>query len=398
MAKHTRPVPGSSRTSSGSRFRVRGVLLDADGALEGELRLDAEHRVLERGAPGTLGPIRTHERRLQGIALPCPVNGHTHLGDSVWTREPPRLPFAQVVAPPHGLKHRLLQETSAQRKREAMRRALSSMARLGIAATIDFREEGLAGVRLLRAAQRGTGVEAVIFGRALDPLDRSEVRRLLREADGLGISALRDLPEGAASIAREEVVRAGKRLALHASEAVWEPMAPVLKLHPDLLVHLCHATSEDLDAVRESGVSVAVCPRSNALFERYPPIAALEQRRIPFLLGTDNGMFQAPDLFREMEFAYLSCRARGEPVAPRSLVEAAFITPWHFLGRPECARLGEETASPALVLALPTDDPYYQVAARGAHRHLLVPGRSGPVAPLPPPPRQGRRRAGRSRA
>jgi cytosine/adenosine deaminase-related metal-dependent hydrolase len=334
-------------------------------------------RVSERGQPGTLGPLRADETSVQGIVLPRSVNGHTHLGDSVWTKEPPLLPFHQVVAPPHGLKHRLLSETPADEKRAAMARSLRTMGELGTAATLDFREEGLDGVRDLRSASGGTGVEPVILGRPREPLDRTEVRELLQEADGLGLSAFQDLPGGAALLAMEETRSAGKILALHASESAWEPIGPILELRPKLLVHLCFAEPQDLELVREAGVTVAVCPRSNALYGRSPPLAEMERRQVPLLLGTDNAMFQAADLFREMEYAYLSARARGDPVSPRTLVEAAFVTPWKFLGRPEHARLEPGSPTKAMILQLPPEDPYYQVAARGAHRHLLLPGGSG---------------------
>ena len=370
-ARLTKPTLRTVRPPTA--LRVIGVLIDAEGAFPQEVRLSGDGRVLERGSRGTLGPERPGERTVRGIVLPASVNGHSHLGDSLWGREPPRLPFQEVVAPPMGLKHRLLAESPEAEKREAVHAALVSMRALGTLVSIDFREEGLDGVRLLRQAARGTGVEPWILGRPTDSLDRSEIRAVLSEADGLGLSALRDLPLGAPELARQEVRRAGKWLALHASESVWEPIDPVLDLHPNLLVHLCQATTEDLDAVREAKVPVAVCPRSNALYQRFPPIAELERRHVPMLLGTDNGMFQAPDLFREMEFAYLSCRARGEGVEPRTLVEAAFVNPWTALGRPTEARLEAGGSARALVLRLPTEDPYYQVAARGAHRHLLVP-------------------------
>lgn len=377
------PPPGRGRRRRtpprGATWRVLGVAIDIQGARPAELRLDAQGRVLERGSPGSLGPLRASEKLLGGIALPRSVNGHTHLGDAIWTKEPPHLPFHDVVAPPHGLKHRLLAETPPRTKMLGMRASLSTMRELGTAATLDFREESLSGVRLLREAARGTGVEPVVLGRPTDPESRSEVRRLLKEADGLGLSAYRDLPSGAAELAAEEVKRSGKILALHASESVWEPLDPILALGPQLLVHLCHATGGDLDLVREAGVHVAVCPRSNALYGRAPPIAELERRRIPMLLGTDNGMFQAADVFREMEYAYLSCRATGHAVAPRTLVEAAFVNPWRLLGREDSANLEVGSSARAIVLRLPHDDAYYQVAARGAHRHLLVPGGTGRV-------------------
>jgi cytosine/adenosine deaminase-related metal-dependent hydrolase len=83
-------------------------------------------------------------------------------------------------------------------------------------------------------------------------------------------------------------------------------------------------------------------------------------------------MFSAPDLFREMEFAYLSSRYHGKPVPPEQLVRAAFVTPWTILNMGTHAQLTPESPAKALVLRLPhKDDPYYQVCARGSGAHIL---------------------------
>src|SRR5208283_1832395 len=99
-----------------------------------------------------------------------------------------------------------------------------------------------------------------------------------------------------------------KKFALHASEEIREEPSEYLRPKPDLLVHLTAATPEDLEDVHTAGVTVAVCPRSNALFGRRPDLATLQRLGIPTMLGTDNAMFHAASLFRELEFAYVSAR------------------------------------------------------------------------------------------
>ncbi|HEY6238763.1 MAG TPA: amidohydrolase, partial [Thermoplasmata archaeon] len=106
---------------------VEGSLLDADGARTGYARLRAG-RLVETGQVGT-DSTRGRVPRVKGIVVPSPVNGHTHLGDAVATREPPHASLDEIVRPPDGYKFRLLKETTAPAKRRAMRAALEQMER-----------------------------------------------------------------------------------------------------------------------------------------------------------------------------------------------------------------------------------------------------------------------------
>lgn len=369
------PFPSPAVMPPASRgITVVGALLDADGVRYGWARLDGQGRVVEEGPRATAPRTEKSRQVFRGIVLPRPVNGHTHLGDALWTREPPHVGVALMVGPPRGLKHRVLREASAPAKEDGMRGALTEMARLGTAVTIDFREEGASGVNSLRRAARGTGVEPVILGRPTEGrATPEELRRVLSVADGLGLSALADVSPAWARAMASETRRRGKLFALHASERVREPIDAVLDLHPNLIVHLCAASPSDLERVRDAGPTVAACSRSNALFGRAPPLAQMEHLGIPFLLGTDNAMLQAPDIFREMEFSYLTSRARGSPVRPETLVKAVFVNPWRWLGRPEETRLIAGGPARAIALHRPVEDPYYQVCARSAGRHLLYP-------------------------
>ncbi len=352
-----------------ARLLVEGALFDAEGARPGYVLL-RDGAILEVGGRGT-DSTRGRVPRRRGIVFPPPVNGHTHLGDAVSRGEPPPGPLSSIVAPPDGLKFRLLTETPEPVKRAAMRRELRRLAREGVAAVIDFREEGAPGIDSLRAASTGSGVRPVILGRPLTrPVDSRELRRVLDLGDGVGLSSSREeTPETRRGIA-SACHRAGKRYALHASEARREEPSVYLDPRPDLLVHLTEASAGDLEAVRSAGVTVAVCPRSNALFGRRPKLALLERLGIPTLLGTDNAMFHAPSLFRELEFAYVSARLEGRPVRPEFLVRSVCVTPWEWLGEPQRARLAPGAPFVPLVARLPPDDAAYQLATR-ATAHLI---------------------------
>ncbi|MFW6190158.1 MAG: SHOCT-like domain-containing protein, partial [Candidatus Bipolaricaulota bacterium] len=80
------------------------------------------------------------------IVLPAFVNAHTHIGDSIAKEAGGGLSLDDLVAPPDGLKHRLLRQASREEKVTAMARSLRFMEDTGTAAFLEFREGGVAGV------------------------------------------------------------------------------------------------------------------------------------------------------------------------------------------------------------------------------------------------------------
>jgi cytosine/adenosine deaminase-related metal-dependent hydrolase len=352
---------------------VEGAILDIDGPRPAYVRF-RHGRVTEVGARGTDGG-RGRERKIRGIVVPSPVNGHTHLGDAVSVREPPPGPVSELVRPPHGYKFRVLAEASRASKVTAIRSALLRMARDGVATVVDFREEGTAGIELLRAAARAVPVRVVVMGRPVArPIVREELRQVLDAGDGVGLSSARDESPETQKVVAAACRTAHKRYALHASEAVREDPDRYLRPRPDLLIHLAKATPADLAVVREAGVTVAVCPRSNALFGRQPNLAEMERLGLPVILGTDNAMFHAPAIWREVEFAYVATRLRHRPVSAAFLARSVLIEPWRWLGIPAAARVSPEMPVGPLVLRLPPDDPAYQLVTRTTE-HLIVRGR-----------------------
>lgn len=352
---------------------VEGAIFDIDGSRPAYV-LFRRGRIVRTGPIGTDG-MRGRIRKVRGIVIPSPVNSHTHLGDAVSTREPPALPVSKLVRPPRGFKFRVLADASREAKVRSMRAALGRMARDGVAAVVDFREEGVGGLELWKKAVRGLPIRSTVLGRPVArPIDPAELDEVLARADGIGLSSARDEPDETREIVAAACRRARKRYALHASEAVREDPATFLDPRPDLVVHLAKATPADLEEVREAGVSVAVCPRSNAIFGRQPDLAAMERLGLSVLLGTDNAMFHAPSIWRELEFAYVATRLRRRPVTAEFLARAALVEPWRWLGRPAAARVAVGTPVRPLVLRLPPDDPPYQIVTRTTQHLMVRPG------------------------
>ena len=260
-----------------------------------------------------------------GIILPAFVNAHTHLGDSV-LKDPEITDIASLVRPPDGLKHRVLRETSTHDLVHAMRASICDMVATGTCAFADFREGGLSGVlALMRAIDAASAsgcavaVDAVILGRPGwskddgaesgegDAVD--EIDSILELAGGIGISSTNDYEEGVAAAIAGRTRRQGGVFAIHAGEPDSTDIRDALELNPDLLIHLTHASRDDLRGVAEENIPVVVCIRSNLVTRvGIPPVKEMLAAGLLVAAGTDNVMFNSVDIFSEMRFLSSLCQ------------------------------------------------------------------------------------------
>ncbi|QSG07189.1 amidohydrolase family protein [Halapricum desulfuricans] len=226
------------------------------------------------------------------IVLPAFVNAHTHIGDSIAKEAGAGLSLDELVAPPDGLKHRLLRQASREEKVDAMARSLQFMERSGTGAFVEFREGGVEGVETLRDALEGLAIESVVLGR--------ETVEAMHESDGFGASGARD---GDFDAERNATRRADKRFGIHAGERDSADINPAMDLDPDFLVHMVHPEPLHYQRLDDEATPVVVCPRSNLVTGvGVPPIRELLDRTT-VALGTDNVFLNSPSMFREMEFA-----------------------------------------------------------------------------------------------
>ena len=240
---------------------------------------------------GDIVGVEAAEVRGDDIILPGFINAHTHIGDSIAKEAGEGLSLEELVAPPDGLKHRLLRAADREELVEAMTRSLSFMAEAGTISCIEFREGGVAGVRALEKAANSTPIDPVVLGR--ETTDAMEI------SDGFGASGADD---GDFSMERNATARAGKLFGIHAGEVESGDINPALDLDPDFLVHMVHAEELHLERVADSQIPVVVCPRSNLVTDvGLPPVRELLDRTT-VALGTDNVFLNSPSMFREMEF------------------------------------------------------------------------------------------------
>ncbi|ELZ18525.1 amidohydrolase [Haloterrigena salina JCM 13891] len=243
------------------------------------------------GDDGRIEAIEETAVESEDIILPAFVNAHTHIGDSIAKEAGGGLSLEELVAPPDGLKHRLLRQASQEELAAAMRRSLQFMQESGTAACLEFREGGVEGVETLERAAEGLEIEPIAFGR--------ETIDAMRAGDGFGASGANDANFDAE---REATREAGKPFGIHAGEVDETDIDPALDLEPEFLVHMVHPEPAHLDRVAEQEVPIVVCPRSNLVTDvGLSPYAELSERTT-LALGTDNVMLNSPSMFREMEF------------------------------------------------------------------------------------------------
>lgn len=276
-----------------------------------------------------------------GLALPAPVNAHTHLADHALRGEAKDLTLHEAVAPPDGLKHRFLRAATHDTKVESFQAALQEVQASGAHLAIDFREGGPEGARIATQAAEKSPVNVTILGRPTTPTAwEDEAPRLLDTVDGLGVSGLNDQPYDVTQAQAEWCHAHGKPLALHVSETKPEDLDAALALDPTFLVHGTHLDKDDIQRLANADVPLVVCPRANNLFDNSPPITAIHEAGITWSIGTDNALFHEANVWHEAQWL----ATRYPHLGATTLLEAATTNPL----APSPARLQE--GAPVVVL------------------------------------------------
>ena len=275
-------------------YRLAGTIFDGDTEFEGYV--EVEDGIITNISRG---PCQG-DALVKGLIIPAPINAHVHLGDAFITERPPK-DLDEAVKPPHGWKHRKLAEASEQQIMEGMERCMATAFDEGTCHLVDFREGGLEGIDILEKARAHQPIGATVLGRPSGlEYDGAEIRNILDKCDGLGISGVMDWdPSGLRKVARD-CHAADKVLALHTSEKVREDIEKVLELEPDLLVHMCAASRDDLLLCKEEGVPLVSCPTSNSYFGFTPVLKTALECGLEPMLGTDNAMITGASILREL--------------------------------------------------------------------------------------------------
>ena len=281
--------------------------------------IDDENNIIEISKDAKEGEIIDASNK---IVCPRFINAHTHIGDSIIKDEGDGLSLDEVVKPPHGIKHLALESASDDELIEAMRESMWDMHNLGISHFIDYREGGLEGVKLLKEASKNIPITPIILGRdssfyGEDPnyhQVKVAIRKLLKHADGIGLSGFGEIDTTVAEIICEKCEEAGKISSIHVAENEsnqYVSLEKTSKTEPqrafdagfNQVVHMTNPKNDDINQLSKSNSSLAICPRSNgALSVGVVPLFDVLKTGVKPLIGSDNIMINSPNLFREMEF------------------------------------------------------------------------------------------------
>ena len=278
---------------------VSGEIFTVNGFERGYLGVE-NHKIMDRGK-GNPPKKPIHK----GLIVPTLVNAHTHIGDSFIRKRNLKLPrnVEDLVAPPDGLKHRLLKETSDQEIIGGMRKSIDEMTKTGISYFCDFRENGLQGINHLKKALEKTNISPVILSRPNQlTYNKDEIDLLLKNSQGIGLSSITDWEYSEIEKIAKHTKKRKKTFAIHASERIREDIELILDLKPDFLVHMVKATESDLIRAKDADIPIAVCPRSNAFFGLKPNIKMMKKIGIDIMIGTDNAMLNAPSVLDEIGY------------------------------------------------------------------------------------------------
>lgn len=345
---------------------VSGQVFTGDGFRQGYLGIE-DGLIAETGSGDMAGKAVA-----RGMVLPLLVNSHTHIGDSV-VKGPVSGTIEELLAPPEGLKHRVLRESSDAEVMAAMRETIASMLHSGTGAFMEFREGGVRGLEQLEKALAGSPVQCLPMGRpeGLEYLD-AEVDALLGMSAGVGVSAILDWEPPELSKLAAHVKRAGGLFALHVSERVREDMDTILGLDPDFVVHMVKATPSDMERCADAGIPVAVCPRSNAFFGNRTPVEEMMAAGMDIMLGTDNVMLNRPSLWEEMAYLYAGWGSAG--IEPLDILKMATTAPRKVLNPSSYMKRGllqEGSRADLLVVQASSEDPA---------RYIVGLGRTPPIS------------------
>jgi cytosine/adenosine deaminase-related metal-dependent hydrolase len=241
----------------------------------------------------------------KGFIVPSFVNVHTHIGDSFIRNKKSTFPkdIKKLVAPPNGLKHRLLSEVPESILIRGMKQSIYLMLKNGTKIFYDFRENGLYGINCLKKAIESSGISSIILSRPLNCIfKKNHIKLLIDNSDGIGISSISDGDYNEIKKIADYTKSRNKIFAIHGSEMIREDINLLLDLKPDFIVHMVKANKSDFEIVKDNKIPIVICPRSNDFFNLRPNIKLMKKIGINILIGTDNAMINSPNIIDEIMF------------------------------------------------------------------------------------------------
>lgn len=324
------------------------------------------------------------------IVCPAFINAHIHIGDSIVKDVGDGLSIKQLVEPPNGLKHQKLNEASDSQIVESMHETAKEMLYSGISTFIDFREGGIKGIELLKKAIYDLPINACILGRSDKYYDstttpneaRLITRELLQHCDGIGLSGVEDVDSEIMLQIAEVCNQEGKLAMIHVAEYYdlqeqsvqmtnQTEVERALRAGFINLVHVTYPIMQDLTLLSSTSPCIIACPRSNGMLSvGVPPVSAYVEEQIDVALGTDNVMFNKPDMFREMEYTLKAVRGSYKnKITAHDVLKMATINGFKILGKD--ISIQEGNISDILVIRQKSEDPYLSIVNRSSSEDIV---------------------------
>ena len=293
-----------------SKFGLIGQNLDLKENISLEIDEDGKFSKISYENPKKNISILEDNQSL--LMIPGLINSHVHIVDNFAKEMGFNKNLIEVVSPPNGLKHKLLNSTPSIVKKNGIHQAVVEMLSNGITCFIDFREGGVEGVNFLRDILKESSIHHLIYGRFMN-ID--EIEKVFNIADGIGLASYKK-----PSLIDKERVRYYKNqnkipVSCHHAEVKRdkEILDEILNDNLiDIIIHGTQFTVDDLKLIKKKNIALVLCPRSNGYFGvGFPPIIDILKLKIPISLGTDNLMVNSTDLFEELRYLYRISRVLG---------------------------------------------------------------------------------------
>jgi len=282
------------------------------------------------------------------LLIPGLINSHTHIGDSIGKDIGLNKDPDSKIHPIFGIKQKILKETPSKKLEQFMRKTVRSMIKKGITTFVDFREGGLDGVLLVRKVVGNMPIRSIILGRIEYYQSKNQIKKnipipeshkkqldiLLKNCEGLGISGANENSD----FTLKQLSKTKKIRAIHSAETKESDLiskqitkktesARCMLLKPNFLVHMTHASKNDLKLAAKNTNGIVVCPRANAsLAEGIPDIEKMIKMKCNLAIGTDNVMINSPDLFREMDFLWkVTMGIHKKRIDPKQILKMATV-------------------------------------------------------------------------
>src|SRR5574339_55562 len=282
------------------------------------------------------------------FVIPGLINAHTHIADSIGKDISIDFKFEEQIHPVYGIKRKILTYSDQAHIKYFIRNSAISMIKKVIITFVDFREGGVHGVQLLLDSLTGLPIKSVILGRIEYYFDLKEIQMfgrqkdnkfynpsipsrilssindLLKLSDGLGLSGANENTDSALIQYRstiekfqEQYLRKRKIIAIHAAESKktldfsnkytkkTEVERIITFLKPNILVHMTHASLNDLMLKSKNKIGIVLCLRSNGILGNgIPDVMSMLKLGCKIAIGTDNIMVNSPDLLRELDYLW----------------------------------------------------------------------------------------------